>query len=75
MALAGLQAWWRGLLRPPPPCFHCGDPVRQAVQLHFAGANRLLCCHGCAAVLTAVQAAGQEQAYLAHKNASPPVDS
>lgn len=70
-----LGQWWRQLGRARPACFHCGEPVYTEVWLEFAGAPRLLCCHGCAAVLQAVTAAGQSDAYLAHKDAASPPPS
>ncbi|QAU34089.1 heavy metal translocating P-type ATPase metal-binding domain-containing protein [Janthinobacterium sp. 17J80-10] len=51
------------------PCFHCGDLVRRrrAVHAQFDGAERLLCCHGCAAILKTVEQMGMVQQYREQK--------
>lgn len=51
------------------PCFHCGDLVgrRRAVQVQFDGALRIVCCHGCAAILKTVEQMGMLQQYRARK--------
>lgn len=54
-----------------PPCFHCGEPVVQVIELEFAGQTRQLCCHGCLAVLQTIQQAGRSEEYLAHKAQEP----
>ncbi len=51
-------------------CFHCGDPVkkRHAVHVQFDGAARVVCCHGCAAILKTVEQMGMQQQYREQKN-------
>ncbi len=51
-------------------CFHCQAPMtaRQVVTVQFDGAERQVCCHGCAAVLTTLQENGLCQSYRAARN-------
>lgn len=51
------------------PCFHCGDLVkrRRAVQVQFDGAARIVCCHGCAAILKTVEQMGMLEQYREQK--------
>lgn len=53
-------------------CFHCQEvmSVRQVVTVRFDGAERQVCCHGCAAVLATVQENGLSQQYWAARHAS-----
>ncbi len=53
--------------RTYPPCFHCGEALIHPLQQEFAGQARLVCCHGCASVLQAIEQAGQSAAYLAEQ--------
>jgi hypothetical protein len=48
-------------------CFHCFEPMsaRQVIKTAFDGAERLVCCHGCAAVLRTVEENGLCQPYWA----------
>lgn len=51
------------------PCFHCGDLVkrRRAVHVQFDGAARIVCCHGCEAILKTVEQMGMQQQYREQK--------
>ncbi len=51
------------------PCFHCGELVkrRRAVLVPFDGASRIVCCHGCAAILKTVEQMGMLQQYREQK--------
>jgi hypothetical protein len=51
------------------PCFHCGELVkhRRAVHVQFDGASRIVCCHGCAAILKTVEQMGMLQQYREQK--------
>lgn len=51
------------------PCFHCGELVRRrrAVYAQFDGASRVVCCHGCAAILKTVEQMGMTQQYQEQK--------
>ena len=64
-----LRSYW---LAEKVPCFHCGDSVRKsgAVTAHFDGADRLVCCRGCAAVLTTVEKMGMKQQYYEEKQSA-----
>ena len=53
-------------------CAHCGSPVAAAVGGQ-ADAPRF-CCHGCAAVYAALEAAGLQEYYRLREAAPPPVD-
>jgi hypothetical protein len=50
-------------------CFHCGEreSASRAVAASFDGETRLVCCHGCAAILKTVESLGMQQQYLADK--------
>lgn len=50
-------------------CFHCNETMRQhqIVRIPFAGSEREVCCHGCAAVLTTLEQNGLAAQYLARR--------
>lgn len=61
-------------------CFHCGEPVPHGLLLtaRVAGEARPMCCHGCAAVAEAIEAAGLSDFYrqrsaLGARAAPPPL--
>jgi len=58
------------------PCFHCGDLVkrRHAVHVPFDGAARIVCCHGCAAILKTVTQMGMVQQYREQKRQAAQTD-
>ena len=47
------------------PCYHCGQPVPDDVELSVAvgGEERPMCCHGCQAVAQSIVANGLEDYY------------
>jgi hypothetical protein len=50
-------------------CFHCQETMRanQIVRVPFAGSEREVCCHGCAAVLRTLEHNGLGAQYLARR--------
>lgn len=54
-------------------CYHCNEKVsvRRVVNASFAGVMRPLCCHGCAAVLNAIEKNGLTEQYLLTKAPEP----
>lgn len=69
-----LWSKWKAVRPAAPPCFHCAEPVYEAVLLDFDGASRLLCCHGCRAVLEAIAQSGQTRQYLDMKRGQAALD-
>ena len=53
-------------------CFHCQEVMsaRQVVPVRFDGAERQVCCHGCAAVLTTLQENGLCKQYWVARHGS-----
>ncbi len=54
-------------------CFHCAAPVPPANQwqARIAGVERAMCCPGCAAIATAIEASGMGAYYLARSSPAP----
>ncbi|MGB5009910.1 MAG: heavy metal translocating P-type ATPase, partial [Candidatus Dechloromonas phosphoritropha] len=50
---------------PEAPCYHCGQPIPDDVELSVAvaGKERPMCCHGCQAVAQSIVANGLEDYY------------
>ncbi|MFZ6672540.1 heavy metal translocating P-type ATPase metal-binding domain-containing protein [Undibacterium sp. Xuan67W] len=51
-------------------CFHCDELMRkqQAVEVKFDSEMQLVCCHGCAAVLKAIEQANLIAQYRHARN-------
>ncbi|MFZ6846360.1 heavy metal translocating P-type ATPase metal-binding domain-containing protein [Undibacterium sp. RuTC16W] len=51
-------------------CFHCDELMRklQVVEVKFDGEIQLVCCHGCAAVLKAIEQANLVAQYRQARN-------
>ncbi len=49
----------------PNPCYHCGQPIPDEVELSVSvgGAARAMCCHGCQAVAQSIVDNGLEDYY------------
>lgn len=47
-------------------CYHCYEsmPEHAAIAVQFAGKERLVCCHGCRAVLQTIESSHMSQEYL-----------
>ncbi|MFZ6730444.1 heavy metal translocating P-type ATPase metal-binding domain-containing protein [Undibacterium sp. Ji42W] len=50
-------------------CFHCGERMRKskALMAHFDSRTQPVCCHGCLAVLHAVEKNNLVAAYMENK--------
>ncbi|MFZ6707765.1 heavy metal translocating P-type ATPase metal-binding domain-containing protein [Undibacterium sp. TC9W] len=50
-------------------CFHCGKKMRKsnALTAHFNGHTQPVCCHGCLAVLRAVEHNNLVDEYMKNK--------
>lgn len=51
------------------PCFHCAEPMHESeiLSVKFDGEIRQVCCHGCVAVLQAVEQHGLQSEYYLSK--------
>jgi len=49
----------------PEPCFHCGLPVPDNLDIHveYQGENKPMCCYGCQAVAQAIIDSGMDDFY------------
>lgn len=50
-------------------CYHCGEKSKKSltIYVHFDGAIRPVCCHGCAAILKTIEELGMHDEYRANK--------